>query len=246
MKYKNAPIIEAVFDVRVGGVKIGTKDDLSGLKTVLQASGFVKDKKIMTFKNILNVSTDLNNALPTQDSSTELAGFVYLTEDETRQIQITEEGFTFNALKPYSSWEETFPEFLKFWSLYFTKFSPVSITRIAARYINRIELPLPIGDFDSYFVNMPMIPKCLPQTLSNFFIQLQIPFEDQQKTVILTQTLEARQESILPFLVDIDVFQQGELTNDLSQLTVEFEKIRKIKNDVFEEIITDKTRELFK
>lgn len=51
--------------------------------------------------------------------------------------------------------------------------------------------------------------------------------------------------SILPFILDIDVFQELNIENSIDNLKLNFSEIRKIKNEIFENYITDKTRQLF-
>ena len=46
-------------------------------------------------------------------------------------------------------------------------------------------------------------------------------------------------------ILDIDVFQELNIENSIDNLKLNFSEIRKIKNEIFENYITDKTRQLF-
>ncbi|MBK7431863.1 MAG: TIGR04255 family protein [Bacteroidetes bacterium] len=46
------------------------------------------------------------------------SGYVFLSQDSSRQIQIKQDGLTFNILKPYIKWEEHFAAFMQFWKEY--------------------------------------------------------------------------------------------------------------------------------
>jgi uncharacterized protein (TIGR04255 family) len=124
-------------------------------------------------------------------------------------------------------------------------FSPNNVVRIALRFINKIEIPLPIVDFQHYILNMPPIPSCLPQIFTTFFMQVQVPSNDKYRNIIITETIEPEIEGMLPFILDIDVFQELNLQNSTNSIISNFEELRKIKNEIFENCITDKTRALF-
>jgi uncharacterized protein (TIGR04255 family) len=54
------------------------------------------------------------------------------------------------------------------------------ITRLVVRYINKIDIPLPVGDLKEYLRTFPEVSSDLPQGLSGYFLQLQIPQEDNE------------------------------------------------------------------
>lgn len=242
MNYPKAPIREAVFDIRIDRLNINDVNELLSFKDIV-SKDFPVEKKRHDITGMFQFSIDKPIESKTHS---DLTGFIFLSEDHARQIQVRIDGFTLNVLKPYENWETHFEVFLKYWNVYNEKFKPNNITRIATRYINRIEIPLPFNNFQEYVLNMPPIPKCLPQTFANFFMQIQVPFQDDFRQVVITETIEPMDNSTLPFILDIDVFQELKLNNTIESLTQNFSEIRKIKNEIFENCITDKTRELFK
>lgn len=241
MIYKNAPIQEAVFDVRVDKINVDNGESLSFFGDILKES-YPDEKKKNNFSGTIHFNSPSGPETRTQNKT---IGYIYSTLDSTRQIQIRLDGFTFNVLRPYENWEIHFDEFIKNWELYNSKLKPSNILRIAARYINRIEIPTPVTDFQEYITNIPPIPKCLPQTLSNFFMQTQIPCEEELKIVTLTETIEQIKENSLFFILDIDVGQQMGIENNTCSLVKIFNEIRDLKNKIFETCITEKTRKLF-
>src|SRR5436190_21056320 len=92
----------------------------------------------------------------TPTASSAEAGLLFYSEDEKAVVQFRLDGFTFNKLQPYSSWEEIFPETWRLWALYQSAIGNVQITRLAVRYINR--LALPSGDFGRYLTALPQLP----------------------------------------------------------------------------------------
>lgn len=239
MKYRNAPIQEAVFDIRIDRIGVPTVEHLKKYKDHLPQE-YHNEKKRVNFHGVFQVAENKELAAKTKG---DLAGYIYSNPQNNRQIQARLDGFTFNILRPYDNWEIHFDEFIKFWTLYKDLFQPNAIQRIATRFINRIEIPIPFKDFDDYIVNMPPIPKGLPQIFNNFFMQIQVPCSDNLRNAIITETMEPATDKILPFILDIDVFQDRAITFD--NLTENFNQIRKIKNEVFENCITEQTRSLF-
>jgi uncharacterized protein (TIGR04255 family) len=79
-------------------------------------------------------------------------GYFWKTSDEKTIVQFRVDGFTFNRLRPYTSWTELFPQALDLWHLYSRVSRPEVITRLAVRYINRIPLPAGVTDFSDLFV----------------------------------------------------------------------------------------------
>jgi len=239
MKYLNAPIREAVFDIRVDKLEINDVHDLLQMKELITNDFPVKDI-VHNITGMLEFSPFKPNETKTVNN---LNGFIFISEDKTKQLQVRLDGLTFNVLKPYDNWETHFDLFIKVWNIYNDKFKPNQINRIASRFINRIEIPIPLNSFQDYFSNMPPIPKCLPQTITNFFMQIQVPC-DNLRTAVITETIEPLQEKILPFILDIDVSQKVINDNSIENLVSIFNEIRILKNNIFENCITDKTRNL--
>lgn len=242
MIYSNAPIKEAIFDIRVDRLNISDVNDLLNMKELI-LKDFPIEKKRHNITGMFQFSVD--NPLESKTHS-DLTGFIFISEDNTRQLQVRIDGFTLNILKPYQNWDNHFDVFMKYWNEYSNQFNPNKILRIATRFINRIDLPLPLASFQEYIQNTPPIPACLPQTFSNFFMQIQVPTIDQYRNVIITETIEPVTSQTLPFILDIDVFQELNIENSHESLYKNFSELRKIKNEIFENCITDKTRDLLR
>ncbi|MFM9909956.1 MAG: TIGR04255 family protein [Chitinophagaceae bacterium] len=242
MIYQNAPIREAVFDIRIDKLNITGVEELLLIRELI-FKDFPVEKKRHNITGMFQFSPDK----PLESKShSDLTGYIFLSEDNTRQLQVRIDGFTLNVLKPYENWEMHFETFINYWSEYNRLFKPEKVIRIATRFINRIEIPIPFNDFQDFVINMPPIPVCLPQTFSNFFMQIQVPSKDKFRNVVITETIEPIENLTLPFILDIDVFQELNIENSKENLSLNFSVIRNIKNEIFENCITEKTRQLFK
>ena len=130
--------------------------------------------------------------------------------------------------------------------MYRTAVQPQRITRLAVRYINRLELPLPIAELKDYLRTSPEVSSALPQNLAGYFMHLTIPLPDIKSTVMLTETPAASPDpKVVSIILDIDLFRSLEIPSTEEELWDLFEVLRVRKNDVFEACITDRTRESF-
>jgi uncharacterized protein (TIGR04255 family) len=166
----------------------------------------------------------------------------------TNQKQIARVGlqsFTYSQIAPYETWEKFSAEAKIMWTAY-KKVVPVAgITRIALRYINRIDLPWPFADLNEYFTTYPQVSLGLPQQLSGFFMRLDIPLDTPGVNLILQQALTPPSgPDLVSVLLDIDVFQATNLPVD-DELWASFSKLHEYKNVAFFSCITDKAKELF-
>jgi uncharacterized protein (TIGR04255 family) len=74
-------------------------------------------------------------------------GYIFHSKNENKIVQARLDGFTFNKLRAYEDWNKFHSEARELWELYDKIIKPISVDRIALRYINRIEIPLPFDDF---------------------------------------------------------------------------------------------------
>lgn len=239
MAYPKSPIREAVFDIRIDSLNISSPKDLKKIQQFV-VNEFPTEEEI--YKGNITLQQLESKEIEAKGTK-EIVGYMYLSEDRTRQIQVRTDGFTLNILKPYETWEKHFETFITHWKNYQKLFSP-NITRIATRFINKIEIPLNFDSFQDYVTNIPPIPDCLPQVIMNFFMQIQVPYHDDKKNIVITETVEPVENDILPFILDIDVFQAVGLDNSIESIEKNFNQIRDIKNMIFESCITDQTRTL--
>lgn len=241
--FPNAPITEALLDIRaVLPQEVDLKKLLAFHDSIKEI--FPEKQERVSFEAGFQISPEGATVFPT---SKKPDGYFFRSSNENKIVQVRLDGFTFNKLKPYGKWEVFRDEARELWKLYCQTTNPVKITRLGLRYINRIEIPLPISDFKEYILTTPEIAPNLPQALEHFFIQLVIPNPDIPAKAIITQTMQPPvNNQILPLILDIDVFHEAEYPVDKLEIWDVFEKLCIFKNEIFFSSITDKTKELFK
>lgn len=151
-----------------------------------------------------------------------------------------------NRLK-YSTWESFAPSIKKITSAYLEIAKPQALTRVGMRYINSFLIPESDTNIFDYFKINIDIPNSL-STLSGFNLLLTntIASEDlifNVRTRFLTDAL-ALNETGNKFILDIDCYVSPSSIPDIEQIISLADKAHNILGDIFEDIITDRTRVL--
>lgn len=238
---ENAPITEALVDIRVKMREDLTVEQLESIYNSI--SGQYPDKKArhkwegkFEFKK---------GELPVSLGTETIDGYIFTSTDQKQIFQARLDGFTFSRLKPYETWERLRDEAYRLWQKYREVVSP-EITRVALRYINKMEFPLPIKDFSDYLTAAPIVPEGLPQGVSSFLTRVVIHEPSIDAAAIITQALEqVVNPNLVPLILDIDVFKQKSEGISEKDAWDTLEKLRHFKNKIFFESITEKAKEIF-
>lgn len=173
---------------------------------------------------------------------------MFRSADDRRIVQVRQDGYTFNWLQPYESWEALRDEARTYWERYRDFFQPQGVTRLGLRYINRLEPPLPFNDFREFVTTAPDIARALPQGLSALFMRLEIPHPQRELLAIVTETMQPPIDDgrRLPFIFDIDVVREGTMDPGSPTIWDTFEAMCEYKNEIFFESMTSKAKDLFR
>lgn len=239
----NAPITEALIDLQVK-LPDGGDPALFDLFLEETKSDYPNQKaQKRTQYKVQPTST----SGPLEPKGTQVYGYQCFSSDGVQVVQARIDGFTFSRLKPYTTWDDIKSEAYRLWTLYTKIFQPEFVSRVAVRYINNLQIPMPISDFSDYLTAPPIVPKSLPQTLSSFLTRNVILMPTQNTQVIITQALEniISDSKPAPVILDIDAFKlTPEGINDVIAWEV-LEQLRLVKNNVFFDSITENLRGLY-
>ncbi len=244
--FPNPPITEALLDIGVNLPKEVTLDTLATFQNEIKERFPTRKER---YKWEGGVQFQAGSAPKIMPSSGGPIGYLFHSPpDDKKIVQARLDGYTFNKLKPYSNWEEFNSEAKELWERYLKIARPVNVTRVALRYINKIELPLPFKDFKEYILTIPEIGPEIPNALSGFFARLIIPNPKIQSNAIITETMEKIDDKVkvLPFILDIDVSRNYVFKPESDEIWETLNKLREFKNQIFLNSLTDKTKELFK
>ena len=235
-----APITEALIDIQV---KLPSTVDAKKIDSIYES---IKDKyPEKQEQKISEVRFELKEEV-VQSSDVKINGYVYITSDKKQIVQTRLDGFTFSRLHPYVTWKELHDEAYRLWKIYRDITSPEAITRVALRYINNLNIPMPIKDFGDYLTAPPTVPEKLPQGVGGFLTRVVIHESSIGVTAIITQALEQIGTDSAPIIIDIDVFKLQPNGMEENEVWDTINKIRHFKDKIFFNSITNKLKEMYK
>lgn len=170
---------------------------------------------------------------------------IALGQNSNRSIHLRLDEFSFHCEKPYDSWDAFFPEANRCWEKYKTIVDVTSISGIFLRYVNRIELPRDVEDLSHYLTTAPNPVSLKGANVSRRFSSFLANYDRRKVHVIVNQLTLRKTASSLPYILDLDI--HNHVDWDVNQnLESHFQKFRKLKNEVFEAMITNNCRNLLK
>ena len=234
--YKNAPIIEAVLDLKFDPAD---NFDFAKLGTSFRENYAHEYPKVLKQgQNNLILECSEN---PQLDSITSHEGLRFMSADEKQILQVNANGFTFSRLKPYEQWESFRDEAERLLDIYLEIALPKNITRVALRFINRFDFPTSSLELSEYLKIFPQIPDIY--RLNGLAMQVILDQPDIRSTLVISQALiPPAKPGVISLLLDFDLFNQE--SRDFEKLSDFLELLHLKKNEVFESAITDKTREM--
>lgn len=238
---KNAPATEALIDIRV---KLPSDVQVEKIDSIYESIKVQYPER--QEQRISEVKFEPKEEEIVKSSGAKINGYRYISSDKKQIVQTRLDGFTFSRLHPYITWDSLRDEAFRLWTIYRDITSPESIIRVALRYINNLNISLPIRDFEDYLTAPPTVPNVLPQGVSSFLMRVVIHEPSLGANAIITQALEPIVTDKAPIILDIDVFRQqpsGIGEKDAWEL---IEKLRHFKNKIFFNSITDKLKEMYK
>ena len=239
--YSKAPLTEAVLDIRVELPSEITLQKLRDIQVGEEENYPRREDSIIVVGQVSMGAQVGASAKQTPN------GYRFVSQDNRQIFQARTDGFTFNRLAPYETWESFRDEARRLWEIYRPIANPKNISRLALRYINRLDLPLPLKDFKDYLRTFPEISSDMSQGLSGYFMQLQLPQPDLEAMLHLNQTLiPPPTPNFVSVVLDLDLFCKDNVPSEDQEIWKRFEILRTRKNEVFEACITNKTRRLIK
>jgi uncharacterized protein (TIGR04255 family) len=238
----NAPITEALLDIRV---------ELPAGTSLAALTGFhdlVRDRYPQREERRLDQIEVRMDPAGTQVSQTAAAtGYLMRALSGEKAVQARLDGFTFNKLRPYESWELFRDEGRELWEKYVGVAFPSRVTRLGLRFINRLELPLPLKSFAEFIRTIPEVAPSVPQELSELFMRLVIPKPEIGAAVIIHEALaNPTDPDRIPLILDLDAFAMVAIDPNSNELWDRLEQLREFKNQVFFGSLTDRCLEMYK
>jgi uncharacterized protein (TIGR04255 family) len=239
--YARPPITEAMLDVRFA-TEMGEKK----LQTIVKRlkKSYPNSQPLQTFN--INIDTSGGRVGLQQ----EVHGFRLANDDQTDVVVVMPNGITVARLAPYPGWPSLLERFEAVWEITHKAVLHDQVARLGVRTINRIDIPLeqrPAIMLQNYLNFFPQVPPISTAAMVGFLMQVTKPTVVPVWTATITSTLIGPPPIInhLSLLLDIDLFRTEGIPYRGDELLLAFDQIRSVKNEIFEQCITDESRRLF-
>jgi uncharacterized protein (TIGR04255 family) len=239
-----SPLVEGLIDIQIIPVGPEKLPELEKLQERLPEYASKMQLAAYSFEAAMAAPGPSSQAAFRQEQS--VLGFQLRNEANTRALQFRLNGMNFSILPPYTKFADLEAEARKLWATYSSCIGDSAIARVALRYINRISLPLPFTDFKEYIQTIPEIAPNVPQGLAQFWMRLTIPDTESPSIANVTEWYEGQVEGEAHVLfLDIDAFQMVSYQPGDTRLWDTVSELRRFKNQIFFESITDRLRRTF-
>ncbi len=244
-KYNRPPIVQAVFEVRFDGDS--NKRIMERIVKKL-SSRYPNTEQEHTW----NFQIDGEKA-PEVTQSPVAAGYKLSSSEKTDVVLIKPNSFAVVRHAPYEGWDVFKEEFENVWSVVkkICGFRPV--TRLALRYINRLDIPLPSTKHEvpgileeSDYINIAVVvPKDIVPAFNRYNIEFASTTSREFKYTVRTGPAPAPLVDHFSIVLDLDVYKDIDLPQDESAVFSVVEELREEKNYLFENFVTDRAKKLF-
>lgn len=246
MQLAKPPIKEAILSIAVGGLE---SDSGEFLRLV---PGWVSQQ----FKNqheqysvTTRVGPIQSGEKPEHETQRDIVAILRDSDDRSRTVRVARDSISLSVLGgTYTNWDSFSAEFREVCKHYIKHNKPDTITRISTRFINEIRLPLGLLlNLDDWFTCGPRVPKRLPDTVSKFTNQIEVPCENNTRVLInLVSISPAPTEDTYAVLLDIDVANFNEYSATSDDVWALLSELHELKNMAFFGSLTERALELYK
>jgi len=244
--YRNAPIVEAVINIQVRFPE-GQFERLLPSGDSAFSGDFPQKQEMRLLRMDFQFGPDgLKTKSPPMDKGPP-AGLKFSSAANDRVLQLRQEGFAYSHMAPYTNWEVFSGEARPLWQRFIDVFQPERVTRLAARYINRLRLPpgeIRLQDYMHFYPETPPAFGSIQGLMAQ--VQLPQPSVGQKALALLTLASEPSADpAFQPMVLDIDVFEMVDLSPTDPVVWHQLEALRDKKNELFEAALTERMKETF-
>src|SRR3954469_7929025 len=137
-RYKGAPIIEEVIEIRIEPNESLTDEQLRTLAESLR-SDFPNQIEMRRVQ--MGFAIGPGAQPPKLSSDNKPFGMRIAKRDDSRVLQLRRDGFAYSHLQPYTEWSIFRSEAHPLWEQYRQLAARSALARCGLRYINRIDIP---------------------------------------------------------------------------------------------------------
>jgi uncharacterized protein (TIGR04255 family) len=241
---KNAPIFEALIDIRAKLSKDTPMERFELLQPPL-ASKYPRKDRQDQFSGQIGMKEGQFFA---EKKEMGFHGFIFRSSDELNVAQFRTDGFTFSRLRPYIDWESLREEARDLWIRYVETLRPESVTRVAVRYINRLNLPILSSRYvlEEYLNARPCFPVVPANELRKFILRVELVDEKLGLRANVTEVSKPGEQSeSVNLILDIDAYKRDDFDVGGEAAWDALDQLRDFKNRIFFDSLTERTLGIF-
>ena len=175
-----------------------------------------------------------------------LQGLQLFNADDSLAVQFKLDGLTVNNVKAYIGGEQLIDRTVALWKVFASRAQVTSTSRIAMRYINKLELPFAPGDdFRRFLTTSPELPDEVPKYISEFLTRAVAHEEVPNGSVIIVTQSLVNTGGKPAVVIDLDAFKIGEFSADPAFLAGVLQELRALAKRAFFSLITEETARLY-
>lgn len=236
----NPPVKIALFQLKFNAVNISV---FSATDTLLKHKYSIRKDNIEVGLNLDNTNIPLGKSQLKGTSDAMIKSYIYLTPDQKERVEILEDTLTYVSELPYDGWDNFVARVENVLTILSDVLGNVEITRTSIRFVNRFQLE-EFGTPDEYFTTViskngePLYP------LSQYGFRLQYEVPRTNIYAIVNQLVEKDIPNNYTYFLDIDVLDKQSLYFEKETILSNLSNLREVKNKIFFDSITDKTKAL--
>lgn len=236
--YTKAPIILAIIQLRYEKLE---NFDTKKIREIGQ--GIKKEFEFISDNVTQNIKLDPKAETKVSIDKSEINGVVFESSDKKKVLDVGTQRFSLELKESeYPGWESFSSELKKYWGLFSKHFGEIKLVGLSARFINKINLPNERFLLNKYFNTY--IHNNSDADISGFNMTYQT-FKGKNLANI-THTLGQPIDNHIPYFLDIDVIRLEKIESDEKVIWEVFDNIRQEKNSIFDNTLTEETKNLIK
>jgi uncharacterized protein (TIGR04255 family) len=240
-RYPRAPIVQAIIDLRF--------DEALDPREMIRARDRFK-RDFPTIEEIKTVQFEIQPKESQVKQTVTPAGFKMIAKNAVDLLLINLSSVGTVRLAPYESWDALIQNAKENFEVFTKVLGRKKVIRIGARYINRFDIPdeqimgKELTEFLRLGISLPdeISKKTGPYSLAINAIEVGTGTKLLLQSAIQTPALLDHTSISL----DVDAFFEQEIPQRIEEMWEKAAVLRRAKNSVFENSITDKLRELFR